>query len=136
MPPKLSTILLIDDMKSDSFLTSRVVKKAEVANNIVTQVGGQEALDYLKAEKQRTNKFPELIFLDINMPGMDGWEFLRHYELLPGDVRDSTIVCLLTTSDAEEDRGMAKNHPSVRKFCTKPITEESLEEVMNEFFAG
>ncbi len=74
MADKLNCIMLIDDNEDDNFFHSRVIQKNSLANNVIVMPSALEALGYLKLKDQQRIK-PDLILLDINMPGMNGWEF-------------------------------------------------------------
>ncbi len=137
MRPKLNKILLIDDSDADNFIHQRVIRKADVAQNIIVRNNGQDALDYLTAEDENGNyPVPELIFLDINMPAMNGWEFLEHYDKLEPEKKAGIIVCMLTTSVAEADKQKAGELPMVEIFLHKPLTQEVLATIMDEYFLG
>ena len=82
MKEKLRNILLIDDSKADNFISSRIIKKSDVTNEITVTHGAREALDYLGKSVDGNYPKPEIIFLDINMPDMTGWYFLNEYEQL------------------------------------------------------
>src|SRR5213592_4485206 len=100
---KLNCIMLIDDNKDDNLFHSRVIKKAGAANSVIVYKNAREALAFLAAKKDHPEQHPDLIFLDINMPGMNGWEFLREYDKLDAQLRSSAIVVMLTTSTNPDD---------------------------------
>jgi CheY-like chemotaxis protein len=78
---KLTRIMLVDDNADDNFFHERVIRKNGYAEVVISMESGAEALQYLK-EVQDESKYPELIFIDINMPGMNGWEFLEEFNTL------------------------------------------------------
>jgi CheY-like chemotaxis protein len=101
--------------------------------------GAREALDYLScagkpAPLNESCPSPEIIFLDINMPAMDGWEFLQKYEALPDAHKSSIIVIMLTTSFNPEDELKARKIPSVKEFRNKPLTADLLQDILNKYF--
>lgn len=130
MPGLLKNILLVDDMKSDNFLTTRIIKKANAADSITVKRDGREALDYLNGKETGVRNHPELVLLDINMPGMNGWEFLEAFTRLPREQQDNILICILTTSDLAEDRERAGAYPFVGTFCSKPLSEQQLLEAV------
>jgi CheY-like chemotaxis protein len=135
MKQKLNNILLIDDSEADNFIHRRILKKADVSHNITIKKSGQDALDFLTTKGEDGNKpAPELIFLDINMPGMTGWEFLEHYENLELEEKTGIIVCLLTTSVAEADEEKAKVRPQIKTYLHKPLSVELVNSIFKEYF--
>ncbi|MCD9020125.1 response regulator [Parachryseolinea silvisoli] len=129
---KLRCIMLIDDNPDDNFFHQRVIKKADAAEVVIAENSGMGALEYLKLKKDHPQEHPDLIFLDINMPGMNGWEFLEEYEKLDKDLQSRVIIVMLTTSENPDDRMKAMN--IVPEFRTKPLTKEMLEEIINKYF--
>jgi CheY-like chemotaxis protein len=121
--------MLIDDNSDDNFYHERVIRKSETAETIISEQSAEAALAYLR---QEGNNKPEIIFLDINMPGMNGWEFLQEYRMLEKHLQSSAIIIMLTTSENPDDRLKAMNF--VFDFKTKPLTKEMLEDVINKHF--
>ena len=134
MNRKLKCILLVDDNPDDNFFHERVIKKSNLAEIVVAKQTGVEALEYLKLEKDDVELHPELIFLDINMPGMNGWEFLEEYYKLDKQFQSRAIVEMLTTSDNPDDKTKAKLFNGVSDFKTKPLTKEMLQDISDKYF--
>lgn len=130
MSKRLHTVLLIDDDEPTNFLNQLILKKADCAEEVLVFQSAAKALDFLA----ETDHCPDLIFLDINMPAMDGWDFLEAYEQLPSEKRASAIIIMLTTSFNPDDRLKAEQIPSVAGFRNKPLTKEILEEVLTHYF--
>lgn len=124
--------MLIDDNEDDNFYHQRVIKKANAAEAIISKTSGAAALEYLKLKQDNAWQHPDLIFLDINMPGMNGWEFLKEYEKLDKTIQSQVVVVMLTTSENPDDRIKALN--VIPDFKTKPLTIEMLEEIIGEYF--
>lgn len=129
---KLRTILLIDDDIAVNYIHKYVIKKADVVDKVITMMNGQMAIDYLTKDDSVESTVPELIFLDINMPGMDGWGFLKEYK--EQQKRDKTKIIMLTTSDNEADKERALGSGQVLEFITKPLTKQGLLEVIERYF--
>jgi CheY-like chemotaxis protein len=131
MRKKLNCIMLIDDNEDDNFIHQIVLKRADASHKIQIAESGMEALEYLKKGKD----IPELIFLDINMPRMNGWEFLEEYKLLDKDQKAEVVVIMLSTSVNPADREKAISIEEVRGFKSKPLSREMLDEVLDRFFS-
>jgi CheY-like chemotaxis protein len=134
MTKKLKTVLLIDDDEGTNFIHEFVIKNSNCAEEVCSVQSGSEALNYLKAMGEKNLPQPDLIFLDINMPGMNGWEFLKKYDELNQIKKESIVVVMLTTSLNPDDEKMAKSIPSISGFKNKPLTTETIEEVIEDFF--
>lgn len=132
MSKKINCIMLIDDNPDDNFFHERVIRKRGAANVVVTMESATEALDYLKKEKDSKEAHPDLIFLDINMPGMNGWEFLHEYKQLEPEQQSKVVVVMLTTSKNPDDKAKAEGR--ISEFKSKPLTGEMLDEIMEKYF--
>ena len=126
--------MLVDDNMDDNFFHERVIKKSNAVITIVIKESGLEALEYLKSAGDRENPRPDLIFLDINMPGMNGWEFLQEFRKLDKSLQSKMIVIMLTTSVNPEDEAMARTYDLLSDFKTKPLTKEMFEDVLDRFY--
>jgi CheY-like chemotaxis protein len=122
----LNTITLIDDDPICHLINSRMIK-------IFSSVEVESFTDPLKALselEQRAGleppKLPDVILLDIDMPGMNGWQFLDAFERLPNDVLERTSVMMLSSSYHNEDIETSKRYKTVRHFFSKPLTEEKV----------
>ena len=135
MKQKLQQILLIDDSHSDNFIHERRIRNMNVTEKVVTKYNGREAIDYLNtALSEDIYPAPDLIFLDINMPVMDGWKFLEEYEQLPDEKKARIVLAMLTTSTADQDKERAEKFHQLSKFITKPLTEQDLRVILDEHF--
>ncbi len=129
MPPK---ILCVDDDPIALLLSKLVITKSGFANDIVTLANGQEAVVYLQNELQKTGgKGPKLlILLDLNMPVMDGWEFLQQFTEKLREAYADTRIILLSSSVDPNDIRKAKDFSMVLDFFPKPLTKEMLESII------
>ncbi len=139
MKKKLNCVLLVDDNESDNFLHKRVIAKADIANRIEIALNGKEALDFLtnrskSAHDENGYAQPELIFLDINMPVMDGWEFLEEYRKLEEAQKGKIVFIMLTTSLNPTDKIRAEKMLENGCFHYKPLTLEMLNEIILKRF--
>lgn len=132
----LREILLIDDSESDNFVHSRVIKKAKVTARVTIKYSGEEGLTYLKTLIDEDYPRPDLIFLDINMPGMDGFEFLEHYQELEDVQKAGVVIAMLTTSTSPVDKKKAEKYKLLQHFDNKPLTQENLFKILKDQFPG
>jgi CheY-like chemotaxis protein len=123
----IEVILLIDDNETSCYLAERAIKKGQVADQVVTVHSGWGALEILKELSVNHKKLPEIILLDLNMPGMDGFEFLEELAKQQHINLSHTRIFILTSSAHPQDKKKAAAAPvCVSGFLTKPLTQESL----------
>jgi CheY-like chemotaxis protein len=139
MNQRLNCILVIDDDEPTNFFSRIILEEANCCNHIKTVQSGQEALDYLAQSENpgadpNLYPSPDLVFLDINMPAMNGWEFLDEYRKLSISPLHKVIMVMLTTSLFPEDKARAGRSPEISGFENKPLTLEKLERIMNTYF--
>jgi len=133
MNKKLHCVMLIDDNEHDNFFHERAIEKSDPATIIIKKETGVDALAYLKSHSTGETH-PDLIFLDINMPHMNGWEFLDAYEKLDKQLQSRAIIIMLTTSGNPDDETKARTWSSVADFITKPLTAQVLKEITDKYF--
>ena len=132
---KLRNVLLIDDDPTTSFLQKKVIQSFGFSEKVEIANDGEEALQllgkYIHAENE--DMIPQLIFVDIDMPFMDGFQFLEAYQKLYFREKDSVVVAVLTSSISPQDMKRAKEF-SVEAYLVKPLTKEKMIELMQEHF--
>jgi len=131
---KLNCILLIDDDEPINFLHKMVIEKSDCAEKVEVKMNGIQALEYLRSEVNGQHPQPDLIFLDINMPAMNGWEFLDEYKKLSENMLAKLVVVMLTTSLNPDDHEKARAFGEIRGFHNKPLNVESLNKILLENF--
>lgn len=128
---KIETILIVDDDQTSSFVTKTILKKAQIATHMVTVHSGREALETVKEFSVNHKKLPEIILLDLNMPEMDGFEFLEELAQQQHMNLSHTKVFVLTSSVDPQDKEKAAASPvAVSGYLTKPLTQESLSVIL------
>ncbi|CAM1351659.1 MULTISPECIES: response regulator [Tenacibaculum] len=131
---KLHTILLIDDDPATNFLHKLIIEKENCTEHVVCKQSAEDALVYLKSKVDDKSPHPELIFLDINMPKMNGWDFLEEYKKFDKNRQAKKIVIMLTTSLDPNDREKAKSINQINEFQSKPLTSEKLKSILASNF--
>jgi CheY-like chemotaxis protein len=125
----IDLVLLVDDNDTDNFISKRIIEITKFARRVEVKSSGKGALDYLKEHQSTPENIPNLIFLDINMPIVDGFVFLYEFEKFNELVRSKCKVIILSSSDNKRDIDKIVNNNHVIKFITKPLTEVALDEI-------
>jgi len=132
MSIECNSILVVDDNESDRLLAKFAIEDSGLTGDVYFSNDGKEAINFIGDYDNNKNilnaKYPPtLILLDINMPAMNGFEFLESYEKFNNDERyDSVIILMLTSSHSEDDKKRASQFKTVKGFLTKPIDEDNL----------
>lgn len=127
----IGKVMLVDDNDTDNFISRRIIEITKFADDVIVKNSGKGALDYLEEFKESAADLPDIIFLDINMPIVDGFVFLYEYEKFGNMVKDKCRVIILSSSDNKRDIDKIVNNDYVIKFVTKPLTEKTLEEIQH-----
>ncbi len=125
----IELVMLIDDNDTDNFISKRIIEITNFAKEVVVKSSGQSALNYLGENTENVSRLPDLIFLDINMPIVDGFVFLYEFENFPDTVKDKCKIVILSSSDNKRDIDKIVNNNYVIRFITKPLNEAALEEL-------
>lgn len=128
MPQSLNRVMLIDDEEADNFLHKKIILRSKLVEDVCVFEKAQDALQFLSAN----DELPDLIFLDINMPDLDGWEFLERYKALGLTDKENIQIVILSTSLNPEDRSRAIAHPNVTAFEEKPHSIEGIEDLIRK----
>lgn len=123
------SVMVIDDSQVDLYISKRMMTKYGFAERIITMDSAEDALEYLQSNAENEKELPNIIFLDINMPHMNGFEFLEAYENLPENVKSRWIIVMLSSSSSIEDRETAAGNKYVKQYLSKPLSQGILEEL-------
>lgn len=126
-------ICLIDDDEIYQFLCKKTIEKSQHVKNIMVFFNGKDALDFFQENLNDSNKLPDVIFLDIDMPLMDGWQFLEEYLPMKCDIEKNIIIYIVTSSSHPSDLSKAKEISDVTGYLIKPITIDNFNTIMNVF---
>lgn len=125
-------VMIIDDNEIDIFINKKVIEFSELTSTILCMNSATEALAYM----EQGDLLPELIFLDLNMPVVDGYQFLYEYSKLPEDVKSNIRIVVLSSSDNARDREKVAANEDVMQFMSKPLTETKLNKLKEDMLAG
>jgi CheY-like chemotaxis protein len=126
---KFEIVLLVDDSDIDNFINERMITTSHFAGKVIVKNSAQAALDFLKDHADDEKQLPQVIFLDLNMPVMDGFGFLAEYEKFPAHVKNFTKIVVLSSSISPEDINRASANPLVQKYVNKPLNEKYLDAI-------
>ncbi len=134
----LDCVLLIDDDRPTNFLHKRVIENTGLEVEVQALTSASEALDFLTSSGKYAGETqlskPGIIFLDINMPGMNGWEFMDAYHQLSESQKARIVVIMLTTSLNADDRERAEQDKDIATFYHKPLRSEMVMELVAQYF--
>ena len=125
------SILLVDDDEINNFISIKLIRKAIENADIKACLNGRFAIDELsEMQKDDPDKLPDFILLDINMPIMNGWEFLDEYKRLNIDPLGKSKIYIISSSVFSNDISKARSYPLVRNFVSKPLSVEKIKEML------
>ncbi|TSE06757.1 response regulator [Aquimarina algiphila] len=127
---KIKYFLLVDDSDATNFFNKTIIQKTECVEEVLVAKNGREALEYIQS-----GIVPEVLFLDVNMPVMNGWEFLTEFKKLESNLKKSIIVLMLGTTLNEEERTKAENIPEIKEFQEKMLSKEIVCKIVNTYFS-
>ena len=124
-------VMIIDDTLIDQFVAERMIVLYGFSKRVIVFESGISALEYLSRPDLLDDEIPQVIFLDIRMPEMDGFEYLDAYAILDEKVKSKIKIVMLTSSFSESDRERANSSKYVNYFLTKPLDEDKLGQLNN-----
>lgn len=119
-------VMIVDDNLIDQMITTHVLKKTYAKGDIIVMESAMEALNYLDSNKDDLSEIPSLILLDIDMPHMNGFEFLDRFKMFTKTLKDICRIVVITGSDIPEDIELMKTYPHVTKLILKPLDHNEL----------
>lgn len=128
---KIKNCCIIDDDPIFIYGTKRMMKETNFCDTIMVFNNGEDALIGLKEMHERTKELPQVIFLDLNMPIMNGWEFLDEFIKLPNESLVTTVIYVISSSVDPRDIDKVKEYELICNYILKPITPNDFETVLN-----
>ena len=123
------SVMLVDDNDVDNYISQRMIELSKFADKVLVKKNGKSALEFLEEHQNNTEILPDIIFLDISMPIVDGYVFLYEFEKYSDTLKNKSKVVILTSSDNRQDIERMNDNEFVFKYVTKPLTEETLNEI-------
>lgn len=131
MSSKAPIVALVDDDKIFQLTASRTIRALNLSEQILQFENGEEALKYLVTNATTPELLPDILFLDINMPYVDGWMFLQDYASLKGNLSKDIAIYMVSSSIDPRDIHRARSIPEVQQYVTKPLSREKFLELIS-----
>ncbi len=131
MSHKIGLACIIDDDSMYVNLVKKIIEAKNLCQNLMVFQNGKDALNYFEVilNNLDKNSIPEIIFLDLNMPVMDGWEFLDNFIKIKNKLEKTITLYIVSSSINPVDVERAKSINSVKDYLVKPVTMEDLESI-------
>lgn len=120
--------IVLDDSKLDCFIAEKVIQNIGRSESVHSFLQARDALSFIKDRTE--DEYNTILFVDIQMPMMNGFEFVEAFDKLPADKKEKYIVFMLSSSINENDIAKVKTFPTIRKFINKPLTGQTISVVL------
>lgn len=128
----LENIMIVDDDRLYQLLCKEIIKNASITKQVTSCLSAEAALAVIK--KGKAKNVPDLIFLDINMPDMDGWDFLEEFKKLGKSIKEKIKIVMLSSSVFATDKIKAGTYHEVTDYVVKPLTVKRAQEIVDKYF--
>ncbi|MCS7005425.1 MAG: response regulator [Cytophagales bacterium] len=127
---KYFAVMLIDDNEIDNLINQKMIAASQLCSNVYVHTGAKSAIEFLrnieKLPEYALKILPDIIFLDIDMPLMDGFQFLDLFDKLKPETKAKCKIVMLTSSINPQDINKSKNYQYVKKYINKPLTQQNI----------
>lgn len=130
---KVNSIAIIDDDDICIFTTKKIIQAKQIADTTIVFKNGEEAYEYFENNVNNNSLLPEIILIDLNMPAMDGWDFITNYNNIQPQIQKKIDVYIQTSSVDPDDIKKYKSTPGILEFIVKPLTVEKLVSIVNAY---
>lgn len=131
MPTPFPHFIIIDDSQLDCFIGEKIIQNTGIYSSIKSYTQATEAYEFIKNSDPEAAEAMTIIVLDIQMPVMNGFQFVEAFELLPENIRSNYAIFMFSSSINENDKNRLENHPCIRKFYGKPISKDIVASLVN-----
>lgn len=129
--PAFDKVMIIDDNELDLYIAAKLITKNKFSKHILEYNSASSALEYLTENQENADLLPQIIFVDIYMPLIDGFEFLENYKLLSPTLTHNCKIIMVSSTIDDRDIFAAKNDQSISLFTVKPITKSFFDEILS-----
>ena len=131
MTPSKLHFIVIDDSKLDCFIAEKIIRNTGRSETIKSFLQAGEAIEYIKNAPASDDGLKTILLVDIQMPVMNGFEFVENFDRLPKEKREDYIIYVLSSSINENDLNRVRYHTSVKQFLNKPLTSNTLSALLD-----
>jgi CheY-like chemotaxis protein len=132
MTPDERQFIVIDDNKLDCFIAEKMILNSGLSKKIKLFLDSREALEFIKTDKPSPNIHKIIIMIDIQMPLINGFEFVEAFETFPQEIQDHYVIYVLSSSINENDLNRVRNYRSVKQLLNKPLTRKNLHTLIEQ----
>lgn len=127
------TIWVVDDDPIYQIIVNKLISKSELFLNVSSFKNGKDAIDEFKKRLDKNESLPSIILLDINMPIMDGWEFMDEIVMLKSQIKERIQIYIVSSSIAIEDKTKASQYPEIISYLVKPLNNDDLKSIIANY---
>ncbi len=131
MPTPFPHFIIIDDSQLDCFIGEKIIQNTGTFSSVKSYTQATEAYEVIKNSDPNTAEAMTIIVLDIQMPVMNGFQFVEAFEKLPENIRSNYAIFMFSSSINENDKNRLENHPCIRKFYGKPISKDIVASIVS-----